>query len=237
MKRLLLFFLLACLSVFGAIAGIVHYPQQSAAEAERSSEKPVALTFYTPPAPESVKTETRVNKKVKKAAAKPVPKPKPEEKRVEKPKPQPLKQVQQAVPKPEEMPAVTQAEEALPVEEETPASAAPTEKPQTPAAVQTPKSAPKQIVEAYYGKLYSRISRQKYYPHQARRFGIEGDVSVVFLIDSEGRIVETKLLKKSGNRLLDRAALEIFRQIEQFEKPPESMAKRSFEITIDYHLS
>lgn len=237
MRRLLLFFFLACLSVFGAIAGVVHYPEQSTAEAERSSEKPVMLTFYTPPVPEPVKTETPVRKKVQKAAAKPVPKPRPEEKRVEKPNPQPLKQVQQAVTEPEEVPAVVQAEEALPVEEKTPASAVPTEEPVSSEVPQPSKSAPQHIVEAYYGKLYSRISRQKYYPHQARRFGIEGEVTVVFLLDSEGRIVETKLLKKSGSPLLDRAALEIFRQIEQFEKPPETMAKRSFEITIDYHLS
>jgi protein TonB len=231
------FFFLACLSVFGAIAGVVHTPQQYAAEVQKSSKKPVALTFYTPPRPEPVKKK-KVSKEVKKAKPKPVAKPK--LKRKEALKPEPQKRAPEPVPKTTAKPAEMlppQIEETVPVEEETSESTVMTEETLSFEAPQPRASASKQIVEAYYAKLYSRISRQKHYPHQAKRFGIEGEVSVVFLIDSEGRIVDTKLLKKSGSRLLDRAVLEIFRQIEQFEKPPETMVKRSFEITIDYHLS
>ncbi|WP_345976101.1 energy transducer TonB [Sulfurimonas sp. HSL3-7] len=236
MKRLLFFFFLACLSVFGAIAGVVHYPEQSTAEVHKSNEEPVVLTFYTPPRPEPAKKRKSVPKEVKKTAPKPLPRPKTETKRADTLKPEPQKMARKTVPEPaESLPPKVQ--EAVPAEEEMPVSAVPTEEAVSPEVPQPSKSESQHIVEAYYGKLYSRISRQKYYPHQARRFGIEGEVTVVFFLDSEGKIIETKLLKKSGSRLLDRAALEIFRQIEQFEKPPETMVKRSFEITIDYHLS
>ena len=92
-------------------------------------------------------------------------------------------------------------------------------------------------IDAYFDRLYRRISSCKAYPSRAKRFGIEGEVAVVFRIDGMGNIVETQLLKGSGSTILDRAAREIFEQIGTFEKPPSGVVQRRFEVTIEYYLS
>jgi len=45
------------------------------------------------------------------------------------------------------------------------------------------------------------------YPELARRAGIEGTTVVKMLVDIDGSIREVKILKSSGNQMLDQAAL------------------------------
>ncbi len=45
------------------------------------------------------------------------------------------------------------------------------------------------------------------YPELARRAGIEGNSVVKALVDIDGSIIEAKILKSSGNQMLDQAAL------------------------------
>jgi protein TonB len=45
------------------------------------------------------------------------------------------------------------------------------------------------------------------YPDLARRAGIEGTTVVKALVDVDGSIIEVKVLKSSGNQMLDQAAL------------------------------
>lgn len=45
------------------------------------------------------------------------------------------------------------------------------------------------------------------YPELARKAGIEGNTVVKALVDIDGSIIEVKILKSSGNQMLDQAAL------------------------------
>ena len=46
------------------------------------------------------------------------------------------------------------------------------------------------------------------YPELAKKAGVEGKVVVKGLVDVDGHIIEVKLLKSSGNPLLDKAAID-----------------------------
>lgn len=46
------------------------------------------------------------------------------------------------------------------------------------------------------------------YPEHARQSGIEGTVVVQMLIDVTGNVIEVKIIKSSGNKLLDKAAFD-----------------------------
>jgi protein TonB len=235
MRRLSLFFLLASLSVFGAIGAVVQHQNDPKTPGPIMRQKTITLSLYAPPKPETAKAKQPKNEK--KRTAKPKPKPKPNPTPQPKPKPEaitvpePKQQPDPIEPTPSRPEDFTKTETVKPKE-----SAVVTQTSDRPQPMRSEASA-RNVLEEYYAKLYHRISRQKYYPPRAKRFGVEGEVGVVFVLDNSGRIVDATLLRESGRRCLDRAALEIFRQIGQFDKPPETMTKRRFEITIDYHLS
>jgi len=92
-------------------------------------------------------------------------------------------------------------------------------------------------LEDYFSRLYATIAAYKKYPPRAKRFGIEGEVCLCFVIDDTGRIVHSNVMRSSGERMLDAAAADILDAIGAFETPPEGMEQRRFEIIIDYHLS
>ncbi len=46
------------------------------------------------------------------------------------------------------------------------------------------------------------------YPYEAKKKGIKGMTVVKMLIDTDGNVVDVKVLKSSGNQLLDEAALD-----------------------------
>ncbi len=46
------------------------------------------------------------------------------------------------------------------------------------------------------------------YPYEAKKRGIEGMTVVKMLIDTDGSVMDVKVLKSSGNQLLDEAALD-----------------------------
>lgn len=234
MKRLGLFFLLASLSVFGAIGAAVSH-RKALPVAAPQQQKRVAVTLYSAPKP-APKVEKKPEAKpvvTKKVLSKPKPKPKPKPKKrpepPKKPEPNPRDPEPQAVAEPEPVAAPEPDAQAAST------AAAKAETPPEPAAAAG--GALQRPIDAYYAKLYRRISRYKGYPAPAKRFGIEGEVTVAFRIDGEGKIVETALQKGSGSRILDRAAREIFKRIGRFEKPPVGMDERRFEIIIEYYLT
>lgn len=57
-------------------------------------------------------------------------------------------------------------------------------------------------------RLDTGHSREPEYPPAARRLGEQGSLLLQALIDTDGRVLETKLVQSSGSQRLDRAALE-----------------------------
>ena len=74
---------------------------------------------------------------------------------------------------------------------------------------------------AYLAELRAWLERHKRYPPRARQRGVEGVAVVRFRIDSEGRVLESTLQSRSGDRDLDREALRMLKRAEPFPVPPD----------------
>ncbi len=73
----------------------------------------------------------------------------------------------------------------------------------------------------YRFQVLEIIRKNLRYPGNARRRGIEGTVSVRFVINGSGVVGDIQVLNSSGSALLDRASLETIRRC-AFPSPPGS---------------
>lgn len=83
----------------------------------------------------------------------------------------------------------------------------------------------------YLQRLKEKIERVWHYPPQAAERGIQGDLYVKFTIDRSGKLANLELLRTSGYRLLDDAALRAIREAEPFWPLPKDFEKESLTIT------
>ncbi|MCW8856015.1 MAG: energy transducer TonB [Kangiella sp.] len=81
-------------------------------------------------------------------------------------------------------------------------------------------------VDAQYLELWRKKIEQVgnlHYPEQAKRLGIYGNLTLKVSIDTDGSLLDVIILRTSGEKVLDQAALEIVRLSAPFEPLPESM--------------
>ncbi len=69
------------------------------------------------------------------------------------------------------------------------------------------------------------------YPESARRRGIEGNPKVQFDVDENGRTINVRLARSSGNNELDAAAVE---QAREFKLKPSAAGKRNVQVSANY---
>jgi protein TonB len=93
--------------------------------------------------------------------------------------------------------------------------------------------------DSYLEMVRLRIERYKKYPHAARVRQIEGSVTVRFVIRPEGDIRSAEVVKTSGNRALDGAALMAVKEAAPFPKAPAHLFKGEIplELTIMFELT
>ena len=93
--------------------------------------------------------------------------------------------------------------------------------------------------DSYLEMVRLRIERHKKYPHAARIRQIEGSVIVRFIIRPEGDIKSAEVVKTSGNRALDGAALMAVKDAAPFPKAPAHLFKGEIplELTIVFELT
>lgn len=75
----------------------------------------------------------------------------------------------------------------------------------------------------YFSMVRMMIEKHKQYPYVARRRRIQGRVVVHFVIKTNGRVVDVSVLKSSGYRSLDKAALEAVKASSPFPRPPAGL--------------
>lgn len=82
--------------------------------------------------------------------------------------------------------------------------------------------------------LRQRILSERVYPPQARRRGIEGIVHLLISLDPSGRLIEVRVVRSSGHRMLDNAAVSLIKRVLPYE---HGLGKPvTFEISIRYEL-
>lgn len=93
--------------------------------------------------------------------------------------------------------------------------------------------------DSYMEMVRLRIERHKRYPDAAKVRQIEGSVTIYFVITPEGDIKSAEVVKTSGNRALDKAALTAVKNAAPFPKAPASLFKGEIpmEITILFELT
>jgi protein TonB len=100
----------------------------------------------------------------------------------------------------------------------------------TPQAVSVPSGG---IGDAYGRTVFARIKAKQSYVQELARDGIEGSVTLDFLVDPRGRLRDERVATPSGNRQLDRIALDHLREAAPFPAPPRHKA-RAFTIRLTY---
>ena len=82
---------------------------------------------------------------------------------------------------------------------------------------------------------YMRLLKQKIesiweYPDEMARRGISGDLFVTFIINKDGSLRDVRLVRTSGYRELDDAAIKALRDAQPFWPLPDNWEKNGFEI-------
>ncbi len=79
--------------------------------------------------------------------------------------------------------------------------------------------------DRYMEMVRFRIERHKIYPHNARVRQMEGEVTVRFIITPEGDVRAVEVVKTSGDKSLDRAALAAVKGAAPFPRASERLFK------------
>ncbi|MBW2108567.1 MAG: energy transducer TonB [Deltaproteobacteria bacterium] len=95
------------------------------------------------------------------------------------------------------------------------------------------------ISHSYLEMVRLKIERHKRYPGSARARQIEGCVTIRFVITPEGHAQTVQVVKTSGYRMLDKAALRAVKDAAPFPKPPRHLfsGEIPLEITIVFELT
>ncbi|NQY27450.1 MAG: energy transducer TonB [Piscirickettsiaceae bacterium] len=127
--------------------------------------------------------------------------------------------------------------------------------PQPNSATSAPKSAsPKQITtgrsdalstggsvaakQSYFSIIAARLTKHKRYPSQARRRNQEGVVTLFFIVNRDGKVLESRISRSSGYKKLDDAVLRMLRKAAPFPSFSDDMeqAQLSINIPIEFKL-
>jgi protein TonB len=77
--------------------------------------------------------------------------------------------------------------------------------------LQPPK--PTHMRGAALRRAQSALSKHLFYPDEAIKRGLEGEVLLLLMLDNKGRVKNAEIARSSGHGLLDAAALDAVRQI------------------------
>ncbi len=96
----------------------------------------------------------------------------------------------------------------------------------------------KKYKEDYKTKLRAAIDKNKKYPIAAKRLKQQGLVTISFLVLKDGEFTKIKILKSSGIKRLDKAALKAVQNTKRFKAFPKEINKESldFDLPIQFVL-
>jgi TonB family protein len=89
----------------------------------------------------------------------------------------------------------------------------------------------RKVAASYLDRLKTKIFLAWKYPEDAIQIGQQGDVSIFFVLNRNGELMEIGVLKGSGSRSLDKASITAVRQANPFGPLPEDMSNEPLKIT------
>ncbi|WP_321339674.1 energy transducer TonB [Breoghania sp.] len=90
----------------------------------------------------------------------------------------------------------------------------------------------RKATSSYLGRIVSRLQRAQRYPRKARR--AEGTVMVRFTIAPGGQVSGLRVLRSSGNRVLDEAALATVRRVSPMPAFPSEMPQKPKSVKVPF---
>jgi protein TonB len=91
----------------------------------------------------------------------------------------------------------------------------------------------KRYLNEHFAYIRDLILKSLVYPHAARRMGWTGKVVVAFVVTSDGRADNIRVIRGSGHQILDSNAVETVRKAAPFPRPPVAA---ELVLPIVYHL-
>lgn len=82
----------------------------------------------------------------------------------------------------------------------------------------------------YMRLLKQKIERIWEYPEEMSRRGVSGDLYITFIINKDGSLRDVRLVRTSGHRELDEAAIKALKDAQPFWPLPDNWEKDGFEI-------
>ncbi len=205
--------------------------EMASRNAPQAPVPPPQVERGTPPPPPEPRAQTE-------ARSEPLPEPPPLSERPPLQEPLPVAEPQpprEPEPLPEEPEPVTELQEPLPPVESEPLPEAlervVNAAPQPEAAV-----IDSEALVQYESLLLAWLERHKHYPRRAQRLRIEGEGRLRIRIDGEGKTVTLELERSTGNRLLDRAALDMARRAAPYPPPPKADGELEFVVPVVFAL-
>ncbi|WP_232319886.1 energy transducer TonB [Prosthecochloris sp. HL-130-GSB] len=95
----------------------------------------------------------------------------------------------------------------------------------------SPAASASRNVDHLFAAIRAAIEKKKFYPSVSRRLHQEGTVVLSLSLHSDGSIVNLSVLRSSGFRVLDKAALKAIRDAEPLPSPGE-YGRQSLALTI-----
>lgn len=142
--------------------------------------------------------------------------------------------------KPKEELEQKDAEVALPKEEQQPEPIPPTPQvlPQEEQEAKAPPKVAPEVVRNWQMTVNTRLNQFKRYPRQARARAHQGTVKVAFVLNSEGHVVSSRVVKSSGSPILDQETLDLVERAQPYPVPPAGTGGHDLflEVPITYAL-
>ena len=92
-------------------------------------------------------------------------------------------------------------------------------------------------MRSYRQTLFAWLQKHQRYPRRLKRRGIEGEVSLFFSIDRQGRLLESRITQSSGHEGLDKAALDLLREASPMPALPNTILNDVFEVSVPIRYS
>lgn len=89
----------------------------------------------------------------------------------------------------------------------------------------------------YLARLLAWLDRHKDYPARARSRRQEGVVMLQFSIDRIGRVLDYRIARSSGHRLLDKAVVKMIRRADPLPALPDAVASGHLELELPIRFS
>jgi protein TonB len=90
-----------------------------------------------------------------------------------------------------------------------------------------------QVVAPWKSELVAHLEKHKRYPEEAKPRREQGVAQVFFSIDRKGRLLESRVVRSSGSRVLDKEALAVPQRAVPFP-PPALLTGDHVELTVPF---